>query len=274
VELTHGTNRRYTVEWGPASLGTDAWSAVALTLIAVVFVTVTWFACTTANKTERPETLCLALTCVPLIVMAYVSVRHLPIAAIWTAPAIARLASRAEWSTAFRRAWFVLSGPAVLPACLTLLLVAVQPQPVISAGDGVLGRRNPCRAVAFMKANGVTGNVFSPLWWGSYVSWELYPAVRVSMDGRNISLFPDRMVIENFDFYLEPANAADLDAPLRYPTDYLLVPTDSPVLSRIEADGRWRPAFRDGDAALFVRTDFTGVFASAHPPLPCSAVFQ
>ena len=28
AELAHGTNRRYTFEWGPASLGTDAWSAV------------------------------------------------------------------------------------------------------------------------------------------------------------------------------------------------------------------------------------------------------
>jgi len=27
TELTHSTNRRYTVEWGPASLHTDAWSA-------------------------------------------------------------------------------------------------------------------------------------------------------------------------------------------------------------------------------------------------------
>ncbi len=38
TELAHGTNRRYTVEWGPASLGTDAWSAIALTLIAATLL--------------------------------------------------------------------------------------------------------------------------------------------------------------------------------------------------------------------------------------------
>jgi hypothetical protein len=46
TELMHNTNRRYTVEWGPASLrGPTPGPAVALTLIAAVFLTVSWFAC-------------------------------------------------------------------------------------------------------------------------------------------------------------------------------------------------------------------------------------
>jgi hypothetical protein len=117
----------------------------------------------------------------------------------------------------------------------------------------VLGSRHPCTAAAFMKENHLAGNVFNPLWWGSYLTWELYPAVRVSMDGRNISLFSDRMVVENFDFYLKDAVTVDADTPLRYDTRLLLIPTDSPVLSRIETDTRWRQAFRDHDSALFLR---------------------
>ena len=121
------------------------------------------------------------------------------------------------------------------------MFVFVSPQPVISADGGALGSRHPCRAAAFLKANHLSGNVFTPLWWGSYLTWELYPSIRVSMDGRNISLYPDRMVIENFDFYLKNASEADVDVPLRYATDYVLVPADSPVLSRLETDSALAP---------------------------------
>ena len=259
TELLHTTNRRYTAEWGPANLHTDPWSAVALTLITVALVIVAWFAVRRARWSPGPQPLWWALSCVPLIAMAYLSVRHVPIAALWVGPVIALLASRdivvAGDSPAFRRLWFVLRGLAVLPVCLTAAAVYAQPRPTISTGGTVLGGTHPCRAVAFMKDNHLAGNIFNPLWWGSYITWELYPAVRVSMDGRNISLFPDRMVVENFDFYLKDAGTVDPETPLRYDTDFLLIPGDSPVLSRIEMDGRWRQAFRDGDSALFLRAD-------------------
>jgi hypothetical protein len=274
TELTHGTNRRYTVEWGPASLNTDAWSAIALTFIAVTLLGVTWFACRDAPRAERTSRLVWALTCVPLVVMAYVSVRHVPLAAIWAAPVIARLASDALESGAFRRVWFAFQGVAVVPACLTAVLVFVSPQPVISADGGALGSRHPCRAAAFLKANHLSGNVFTPLWWGSYLTWELYPAIRVSMDGRNISLYPDRMVVENFDFYLKNASEADVDVPLRYATDFVLVPADSPVLSRLETDPRWRRAFSDGDAALFARSGAALPASPVLPPSSCARVLE
>jgi hypothetical protein len=274
TELLHNTNRRYTVEWGPASLRTDAWSAVAITLIAAVFLTVSWFACRETRKSELSRRLGWVITGVPLLVMSFVSVRHVPLAAIWMAPVIARLASRGGESAAFRRAWFVLRGLSVLPACLTIGFVLSEPQPIIRADSGVLGSRNPCQAVAFMKANGLAGNVFSPLWWGSYVTWNLYPDVRVSMDGRNISLFPDRMVIENFDFFMKGAGSADVDAPLRYDTNFVLSPTDSPVLSRLETDPRWRQGFRDEDAVLLLRSDALRQASFVLPTSPCSGVLQ
>jgi hypothetical protein len=205
--------------------------------------------------------------------MAYVSVRHVPLAAIWAAPVIARLASDALESAAFRRVWFAFQGLAVLPACLTAMFVFGSPQPVISADGGALGSRHPCSATEFLKANRLSGNVFAPLWWGSYLTWELYPSIRVSMDGRNISLYPDRMVVENFDFYLNDASEADLDAPLRYATNFVLVPADSPVLSRLATDRRWRQVFRDGDAALFARSE-AFLPALVLPPSSCAGVLE
>jgi hypothetical protein len=210
--------------------------------------------------------------------MAYVSVRHVPIAAIWVGPIIGLLASHALASignsTVFPRTWFVLGGLAVVPACLTCVVVLAEPRPAISADGRVLGSRHPCTAVAFLRENHLAGNVFNPLWWGSYLTWELHPAVRVSMDGRNISLFPDRMVVENFDFYLKDAATVDVDTPLRYDTRLLLIPTDSPVLSRIETDRRWQQAFRDSDSALFLRAGNENRSAFALPASSCAATLQ
>jgi hypothetical protein len=279
TELAHSTNRRYTVEWGPASLHTDAWSAIALTLITGIFLVLVAVACRRGRLTGKgPQPIAWALTCVPVLAMAYVSVRHVPIAAIWVGPVIALLASRAIVSAGnsavFRQAWFALRGLAVLPACLTFAVVLAEPRAAISADGTVLGTRHPCTAVAFMRENHLAGNVFNPLWWGSYLSWELYPAVRVSMDGRNISLFADRMVVENFDFYLKDAASVDADAPLRYDTRLLLIPTDSPVLSRIETDVRWRQAFRDSESALFLRAGDDNRSAFSLPTSSCDGTLR
>jgi hypothetical protein len=94
------------------------------------------------------------------------------------------------------------------------------------------------------------------------------------MDGRNISLFPDRMVIENFDFFMKGAGSTDVDAPLRYDTNFVLIPTDSPVLSRLETDPRWRQGFRDEDAVLLLRSDALRQASFVLPTSPCSGVLQ
>jgi len=149
----------------------------------------------------------------------------------------------------------LLRGLALLPACLTVTVVYAEPRPSIRTGGTVLGVNHPCGAVAFLRNRGYKGNLYNPLWWGGYVTWELYPHVRVSMDGRNISLFSDAMVLENLKFYTDPARDADVSVPLQYPTDLLLVPANAPVLSRLRTDARWRQLYADRDSTLFQRAD-------------------
>jgi hypothetical protein len=75
------------------------------------------------------------------------------------------------------------------------------------------------------------------------------------MDGRNVSLFADEMVLENLKFYSDDPSHVDIDAPLRYATDFLLIPTEAPVLSRVLADSRWRRMYADADSVLFEHAD-------------------
>ena len=261
AELTHGTNREYIAEWGPPSLQVDPWSALALTVLTAIFAVVAWFVRNRNDSSGRVQPAYWLLSCLPLIVMTWISVRHLPLAAIWTGPVVALLGAgtNVRERPAFRRVWFAFTGFALLPVVLTFAVVYERPRPVVSADRSVFGGTHPCGAMTFIRENHLTGNLYNPLWWGSYLTWELYPAVRVSMDGRNISLFTDEMVRENLEFYT--GRAGRVDVPLRYDTDFLLIPSNQAAFPSIQADKRWRQVYRDNDSALFTRAD-------AQQPLP------
>jgi hypothetical protein len=223
-----------------------------------------------------------AMSAVPLLIMAWLSVRHTPLAAIWTGPVIVIVAGDCAGVLAvrptFRRAWFVLRGLAVIPVALTAWVITAAPSARIRTDGSVLGATHPCGAVGYLRAAGVTGHVYNPLWWGSYVTWNLYPSVRVAMDGRNISLFPDALVEENLRFYTQASSETDPGIPLRYDTDLLLVPTDSPVIDRVRVDRRWRQLYADTDAAVFARSDRPFASADARagsePVGSCPAYFD
>ena len=114
----------------------------------------------------------------------------------------------------------------MIPAVQAIVLVGTDPQPRIAV-DRALGNTSPHSVVSFLRASNLSGNLYTPLWWGSYFTWELEPNILVSMDGRNVTLFAPQDVTANLVFYLE-ANP-DLETPLQGEADYLVVPADAPV---------------------------------------------
>jgi hypothetical protein len=203
-----------------------------------------------------------ALSCLPLTLMAFGSIRHIPVCTLWAAPVLALLAGSASGpplrgggenrdSAAGRLAWLGFTALACVPAWMTFAAIAARPEPAISLEGPVLGHRSPQGAVAFMRENGLRGRVYSPLWWGSYLTWELYPDVLVAVDGRNVTLFPGDVVEANLDFYL--GGRPDLGVPLCPPADFLLVPADARVLRPLRRDGRWAELYADAGAVLLVR---------------------
>jgi len=284
TELSNETNRRYILEWRPPGFSVDPWSWVALIVITATLLAVGWIAERRRLQIGGLHAWQWVLSAVPLISLAYLSVRHVPLAALWAAPVITLLGTAVNRSgpvPAFRRAWLVVSSVALIPVVLTVEFVAAHPAPVIAMGGATLGVTDPCRVVKFMKETRLNGNLYNPLWWGSYVSWELYPAVRVSMDGRNVSLFPDSMVAENLKFYSRDAGVANLEDPLRYNTDFLLVPSDAAILGLVQSDARWRQLYRDDHAFLFARADVAHASlgksidgGSTGSASPCTQIFK
>ncbi len=257
TELTCDVNRRFIDEWQPLSLSVHGWTALMFWVLVGLLVLAAVAATTLTSRVAGLAPWQWLLSCVPLAFLACRSVRHVPVFAVWAGPVLALLGQAAWGTTAspgiWRRLWPVLAILAVIPTLMTIRLILEIPQAAIQMSGPVLGSCSPCGAAAFLKINGLRGRIYNPLWWGSYLSWELYPSIRVSMDGRNVTLFRPAQVEENLSFYL--TEAAPLEAPLCCGADFLLVPADAPVRTPLRADGRWRLLYDDGQALLFVRDD-------------------
>ena len=95
------------------------------------------------------------------------------------------------------------------------------------------------------------------------------------MDGRNISLFPDRMVIENFDFFLKDAaqRGRRRAAALRHEFRARSRPTAlcCRVSRPIRAGGQ---AFETGTRCCSLRSDALYQASFVLPTSPCSGVLQ
>jgi hypothetical protein len=105
-------------------------------------------------------------------------------------------------------------------------------------------------AVNYLAEQKFSGNVMMPFRLGAYVSWKLFPKVKVSLDSRYEEVYPEHVVEEIFRFYEgRPDWRSTLDA---FPTDIVLVSRDSPVADKMPDSG-WRRAYRDGQFELYAR---------------------
>jgi hypothetical protein len=60
---------------------------------------------------------------------------------------------------------------------------------------------DPVREVDILALAGAQGNAATPFAWGSYVSWRLYPNIKISMDGRYETTYPESAFELNNAFY-------------------------------------------------------------------------
>jgi hypothetical protein len=108
----------------------------------------------------------------------------------------------------------------------------------------------PVGAVNYLAEQGFRGNVMVPFRLGAYVSWKLYPAVKVSLDGRYEEVYSDDVMRQIFDFYEARASwRATLDA---YPTDLVAAPRNSPICENLRATA-WSQVYQDNEFVLYAR---------------------
>lgn len=127
----------------------------------------------------------------------------------------------------------------------------------------------PVGPVSYLHQQKFRGNLMTPFRLGAYVSWNLFPAVKISMDSRYDLAYPEWMTDENFRFYrAEPGWDLTLN---KYATDAVLVLREAP-LARVIGTSGWKRVYVDDQFELYARpgislpvvdrtgTSFSGVF--------------
>jgi hypothetical protein len=124
----------------------------------------------------------------------------------------------------------------------------------------------PVAAVDFLANNDFRGNLMVPFATGAYVSWKMYPNVKVSIDSRYEVAYPHGAVEENVAFYY--AGDSWKQTLEKYPTDAVLIRLPSPIESALaeaveqsETDGKtfgWKEVYRDESYCLYSRDSADG----------------
>ncbi len=241
-------------EWTPLTIGSVqgfAW----LTLLAFLVVA----AALNRAALRARRLLALAST----VALPLVAVRHLPLfgiaAVVLGGEDLARLVGRLPPSAEGvpSRVLGAVAGLAALALAVLSLphyrSIAVKPH-------------YPARAVALLKASGVTGNLANHFDWGEYIIWHLSPRLKVSVDGRRETVYSEAVYAENVDFRF---GLDDWRALIRNPaTDLVLLSKKFPVAERMTHEGDWARVYDDPICALYARKGSTLESTLRSTPLP------
>jgi hypothetical protein len=183
--------------------------------------------------------------------------RHTPVFALCAAaPLAAQLEQTKDWIA--QRSAFALGAGArriIGSAIVALALLQLSLTGMRLWRDGLRvvydPRDYPVAAVRALRDSGASLNLAVPLDWGEYALWFLAPQVKVSLDGRFATVFPEPVVEDNFAFFTgAPAWRRLLE---RYPTEAVLLPTD--WSSPIRREPGWQRVYGDTVAEIYVRSD-------------------
>jgi len=136
-------------------------------------------------------------------------------------------------------AWLLLAGASLVAAIRQKPWNVFVPQPIYPVGP-----------VNYLGEQKFSGNLLVPFRMGAYVSWKLFPAVKVSLDGRYEETYSNEVVETVFYLYeARPGWETTLEL---YPTDAVLVPREAALAERM-VETKWPRIYRDQDFDVYVR---------------------
>ncbi len=126
----------------------------------------------------------------------------------------------------------------------------------------------PAGAVSYLRDGKFSGNIMVPYNEGGYITWNLFPGVKVSMDSRFEIAYRIETVVENAKFYAADKGWREILA--KYPTDAVLVPRwwdldkamseDSAGIDSRAPAAAWQLVYIDDAYSLYMRSDLAGKY--------------
>ncbi len=232
--------------------GTNSITLVAMLLMLAALVA----ACLLAPRGDDVGLLAIAAL---MVAAAFAAARNTALAALALAVPLAYHADLAAAPHAPR------SMPLAFQAAVVLAALALPPGAGLLSGTLRAGLQCPAGAVAFMVAHGLGGNVLAEYSWGGYLIWHAPAGSRVFIDSRFEMVYPPRVQRDYLDFLRGGADAARVLA--AYPTEYVLMPSDSVPARFMAAQPGWRLLYRDPVAELFARAVLPAIRIAGVPLL-------
>jgi hypothetical protein len=209
-------------EWQPLPFfGNDVFNSFRILFVLVVFVLL--FGWRHVGKKNWPGLVMLALTAS----LAWRSRRHAPffgVAALaFAGPFLqALLSSLASRRSARPQSIFKPALALTVLYGALAIFVAVKFLPQASFDVLAPVGHNPVREMDILARAGAEGNLATPFGWGCYCSWRLMPRIKISMDGRYETTYPESTFELNNRFYEK--RGPDWDQLVRdYPVDYVIL---------------------------------------------------
>ena len=245
--------------------GTNSITLVTMLLMLAALVV----ACLLAPRSDDAGLLAIAAL---MVAAAFAAARNTALAALALAVPLAYHADLAAAHAAARPAAAsaaVAHAPRSMPlafqAAVVLAALALPPGAGLLSGTLRAGLQCPAGAVAFMAAHGLGGNVLAEYSWGGYLIWHAPAGSRVFIDSRFEMVYPPRVQRDYLDFIRGGADAARVLG--AYPTEYVLMPSDSVPARFMAAQPGWRLLYRDPVAELFARTVLPAIRIAGVPLL-------
>jgi len=234
-------------EWAPLDLFDGSFPAVTLLAAACAAVAVARW-----HQVRWWEVVLIAV----LLAATLRHQRHAPFFAMATAPFLVKglaeilrgnLLARPDRPAAGRLRGLVAVAlgvaAAIWGATATVRIAAA------GAHIGVDPAEFPVDAVRAIRNADLGGRLVLPFEWGEYAIWHLWPACRVSVDGRFRTVYPEDVLERHYAAHADPSRwpslAEDLDG------DLLLAPRDTAV-ERAMKPG-WAVVYADRTALVAVR---------------------
>jgi hypothetical protein len=139
------------------------------------------------------------------------------------------------------RAAFIGTSQIIAMACFLFAVANQFWRPTLPPAAKYSDACFPTGVVEYLEQHDFRGNLLTPFAQGAYVSWTMYPNVRVSLDGRYEVAYEDQVMLDHEALFKGQPNWSKLLE--KYPCDAVLVDQNSKLRPLLEV-------FRDQNAAI------------------------
>jgi hypothetical protein len=110
----------------------------------------------------------------------------------------------------------------------------------------------PLGAAAYLEMKGFRGRLAVDFGWGEYILWRFHPHLKVSMDGRFETVYPQEVIEDELKFhYGRPGWREFLT---KYEPDLILIRSQGPLADLLRQEPHWQIIYEDAGSVLWKRT--------------------